>query len=76
MSTQVISSTKIGDSVIWLGRKLGSCSNDAKFVIGEKYSVAHIYPSNLDVEIEQYIEGDHVTTRAGLTEFSVIKSKK
>lgn len=63
---------KVGDSVSWLGRKVGSCSNDGRFVPGQHYQVWMIYPSNLDLEIEQYIDGEHVTIRAGKDEYGLI----
>ena len=60
---------KLGDQVTWLGRKHGSGSNDARFIVGQRYPVAHIYLSNLDVELQG--EQPEITTRAGQSEFSI-----
>lgn len=63
---------KVGDEVIWGGRKYGSCSDDDLFFVGEKYSVAGFHhDNNDDVEIEQYIDGRHLTIRATPTETKV-----
>lgn len=62
---------KLGGQVTWLGRKQGSCSNDDKFVVGQPYSVCHIYDSNHDVEIELPDCPPHVTIRAGQSEYEI-----
>lgn len=61
----------VGDKVEWLGRKEGgSCINDDKFVVGEYYIVAAIYPSNFDLELQG--SEDECTTRAGKTEYKLV----
>lgn len=64
---------KVRDKVLWLGRKVGSCSDDSKFMVNEPYPVTMIHPSNFDVELEQYIDGEHITIRAGESEYQVIE---
>ncbi|MBB1352388.1 MULTISPECIES: hypothetical protein [Pseudoalteromonas] len=61
----------IGDKVEWLGRKEGSCINDDKFVVGEHYIVAAIYPINFDLELQG--SEDECTIRAGKTEYKLVK---
>lgn len=58
---------KLGDAVTWLGRKAGSGQYDSEFVVGQKYLVCYIYESNFDVELQG--AADHITTRAGSTEY-------
>ncbi|MCF2903279.1 hypothetical protein L1267_23200 [Pseudoalteromonas sp. OFAV1] len=60
----------VGDKVEWLGRKEGNCINDDKFVVGEHYVVAAIYPSNFDLELQG--SEDEYTTRAGKTEYKLV----
>lgn len=61
---------KLGEKVVWLGRKQGSGSNDEHFQVGHAYPVCFIYPSNTDVELQGDDPG--VTTRAGDTEYSLL----
>ena len=63
----------IGDKVVWLGRKVGSCSNDNQFIAGEPYTVAAIYPSNFDLVLQG--EKDEHTTRAGESEYKLISEE-
>jgi hypothetical protein len=60
---------KLGDRVIWLGRKQGKGANDHRFEPGKDYEVCYIYESNGDLELQ----GDEaaITTRAGPSEYSV-----
>ena len=61
---------KVGDSVKWLGRKVGSCKDDDKFSIGNNYRVCMIHESNGDVEIElPDYRYNHIIIRAGITEY-------
>ncbi|KZX77291.1 hypothetical protein A3715_11295 [Oleiphilus sp. HI0009] len=64
---------KLGDSVTWLGRKQGSCSEDDKFKAGNEYKVVMIYPTNFDLEIELSDSPPHVTIRAGQDEYRLVK---
>jgi hypothetical protein len=58
-----------GDKVVWLGRKVGGCSDDKHFIVGETYTVAGIYPSNLDLMLQG--EKDEYMTRAGQSEYKL-----
>ncbi len=60
----------VGDKVEWLGRSKGSGINDDRFVVGEHYVVAVIYPSNFDLELQG--NADDCTTRAGQTEYKAL----
>lgn len=64
---------KLGDEVVWLGRKYGSCSNDGEFEIGKAYRVCFIYPSNGDVELQGH--EPQITTRAGAEEYLTGEAK-
>jgi hypothetical protein len=65
---------KLGERVVWIGRKDGSGANDHLFEAGREYEVCFIYESNGDVELQ----GDEpeITTRAGATEYRVVGSYK
>jgi hypothetical protein len=60
----------VGDRVVWLGRKVGGCSDGKHFIVGETYTVAGIYPSNLDLLLQG--EKDEHTTRAGQSEYKLM----
>lgn len=70
---------EVGDRVVWLGRKHGSGSHDAKFEVGKSYPVYFIYPSNGDVELQG--SEPQITTRAGEEEYrtqskAMVKGKR
>lgn len=63
---------ELGDKVLWVGRKYGSCSDDHLFTPGAQYSVAGFHHgNNEDIDIEQYIDGKHIIIRTAPTEIEV-----
>lgn len=58
---------EVGDRVVWLGRKHGSGSHDAKFEVGQSYPVCFIYPNNGDIELQG--SEPQITIRAGEEEY-------
>lgn len=68
--TEVYGKVKLGDQVIWLGRKHGSGSYDHLLEIGKPYQVHFIYPSNGDVELQG--PKPNITVRAGEEEYGPV----
>ena len=58
----------VGEKVVWLGRKHGSCSADHRFIEGEVYKNSGCYP-NGDIEIELSDQEVGVTIRATSDEY-------
>lgn len=67
---ELFGKVKLGDFVTWRGRKIGRSTDDSQFVSNQQYKVCFIYTSNRDIEIEQYIDGKHITIRASESEYS------
>jgi hypothetical protein len=68
---EVSGKVRLGEQVLWLGRKHGSCTHDAKFEINQAYQVYFIYPSNGDVELQG--PEPHITIRATGDEYRRLK---
>lgn len=66
----------IGDKVVWLGRKHGSCPDDHLFVVGRQYRVSGFLDSNHDAELELSDDKVSVTIRARADEYQPVKNKK
>ncbi|WP_196161798.1 hypothetical protein [Reinekea sp. G2M2-21] len=64
---------KIGDSVIWNGRKYGSCEHDSEFQPGNTYPVCYIYDSNCDIELSVDAGSAQITIRAHDDEYSIVQ---
>jgi len=60
---------KLGDRVVWLGRKEGKDTYDHLFEVGQAYEVCMIYESNGDLLLQG--ADPAVTIRAGRSEYQV-----
>jgi len=58
---------RLGETVTWLGRRIGSSVNDSYFIVGKQYEVCYIYESSGDIELQ----GDlpEITIRASDSEY-------
>lgn len=66
---------KLWDKVVWNGRKYGSCEDDHKFTVGEKYPVCMIYESNSDLELSIDTGTEQFCIRAHKDEYSILQDQ-